>query len=127
MVKALGLKSDRLSRDPLAAKIAGRVFTLNYIPLRDKETVERTTIRKAMAAADGVVRLLRYSDEEGRETYVRTAQFVLFLAIEKLWPAAKAKMRMIQPDMETPLEGALIVLCTTGQGKGALRLYSPLT
>ena len=45
-----------------------------------------------MAAAGGTVRLLRYSDEEGRETYVRTAQFVLFLAIEKLWPAAKAKM-----------------------------------
>ena len=107
MVKALGLKSDKLSRDPLAAKIAGRVFTLNYIPLRDKETVERTTIRKAMAAADGVVRLLRYSDEEGRETYVRTAQFVLFLAIEKLWPAAKAKMSYtVGPGIYFKISGA---------------------
>ena len=93
MVRALGLDSKKLSLDPLAAKISGRVFTLNYIPLREKDVgLERTTIRKAMAASGGVVRLLRYSDEEGRETYVRTAQFVLFLAIAKLWPEAKAKM-----------------------------------
>ena len=92
MVRALGLTSEKLSCDPLAAKISGRVFTLNYIPLREKGAVERTTIRKAMAASGGIVRLLRYTDEEGRETYVRTAQFVLFLAIAKLWPKAKAKM-----------------------------------
>jgi uridine kinase len=93
MVRSLGLDSEKLSRDPLAAKISGRVFTLNYVPLREKDIgVERTTIRKAMAASGGVVRLLRYSDEEGRETYIRTAQFVLFLAIAKLWPEAKAKM-----------------------------------
>ena len=48
MVRALGLDSKKLSLDPLAAKISGRVFTLNYIPLREKDVgVERTTIRKA--------------------------------------------------------------------------------
>ena len=93
MVKALGLISGRLSEDPIAAKIAGRVFTLNYVPVREKDvTPERKTIRKAMAASGGVVRLLRYSDPAGRDTYMRTAQFVLFLAIEMLWPNAKAKM-----------------------------------
>ena len=32
MCEDLGLFTGRLSTDPLAAKIAGRVFTLNYIP-----------------------------------------------------------------------------------------------
>ena len=80
--------------DPLAAKIAGRVFTLNYIPVRQKDidTPERSSVRKAMAASDGKVTLLRYSDPTGRDAYRRTAQFVLFLAIRRLWPEARAKM-----------------------------------
>ena len=91
-VRALGLFTGRLSTDPLAALIAGRVFTLNYIPVREQDvTPERSTIRKAMAASDGTVRLLRYTDPAGRDAYTRTAQFVLFLAIYRLWPSARAK------------------------------------
>ena len=94
MVKALGLLKGSLDSDPIAAKIAGRLFTLNYIPLRQKDvTPDRTSVRKAMAASDGMVRLVRYTDPLGQEVYTRTAQFVLFLAIRRLWPAATAKMR----------------------------------
>ncbi len=93
MARALGLFQGKLSTDPLAARIAGRVFTLNYIPVREKDvTPERSTIRKAMAASDGTVRLLRYTDPAGRDAYKRTAQFVLFLAIANLWPEARAQM-----------------------------------
>ncbi len=93
MVSELGLVTGRLSCDPIVAKIAGRVFTLNYIPKRSKDTgVERSSIRKAVAASGGVVRLLRYSDPEGREAYTRTAQFVMFLALRRLYPTARAKM-----------------------------------
>ncbi len=93
IVKELGLIKGKLSEDPIAAKIAGRVFTLNYIPQRVKDvTPERTSVRKAVAASGGVVRLLTYNDPAGRETYMRTAQFILFLAIERLWPNAVAKM-----------------------------------
>lgn len=93
MIRALGLFQGRLATDPIAAKIAGRVFTLNYIPVREKDvTPERSTIRKAMAASDGTVRLLRFTDPAGRDTYKRTAQFILFLAISNLWPHARAKM-----------------------------------
>ena len=93
MVKELGLISGRLSDDPIVAKIAGRVFTLNYIPLREKDvTPERTSIRKAMAASGGVVRLIRYNDPTGRDAYMRTAQFIMFLAIKRVWPKAQAKM-----------------------------------
>lgn len=93
IVKRLGLFTGRLSEDPIAAKIAGRVFTLNYIPLRMKDIgVERGSVRKAIAASDGIVRLLTYRDIAGRDVYKRTAQFILFLAIRRLWPTASAKM-----------------------------------
>ncbi len=93
IVKALQLDDECLSRRPLAAKIAGEVFTLNYIPYRSKDlTPERPSMRRAMAASGGEVRLLRYGDEAGKESYIRTAQFVIFLAIRQLWPSAVAKV-----------------------------------
>ena len=89
----LGLITGKLSRDPLAAKIAGEVFTLNYIPVRQKDVgPERSSMRRAMAASNGAVQLLRYTDAAGREVYTRTAQFVIFLALRQLWPGALAKM-----------------------------------
>ena len=93
MVREMGLPEGRLSTDPLAAKIAGEVFTLNYVPLREKDVLpERESMRKAMAASGGRVHLLRYSDPSGKDAYTRTAQFVLFLALWQLWPGAQAKM-----------------------------------
>ena len=92
IVRQMGLMSGSLTTDPLAAKIAGRVFTLNYVPVREKDIKERESMRRAMAASGGVVRLLRYTDPTGRDVYKRTAQFVLFLALRRLWPGARAKM-----------------------------------
>jgi len=92
LIRELGLDGRTLSTRPLAAKIAGEVFTLNYVPLREKDVQERSTIRRAMAASGGEVRLLRYNHEAGREVYARTAQFVIFLAIRQLWPEAVAKI-----------------------------------
>ena len=93
LVLALGMDSPVLSQRPLAAKIAGEVFSLNYIPVRPQEdSQERPSVRRAMAASGGKVRLLRITDPTGRDAYVRTAQFVLFLAIRQLWPQARAKM-----------------------------------
>ena len=93
IAERLGLVTGKLSQDPLAAKIAGEVFTLRYIPVRQKDvSPERSSMRRAMAASGGVVQLLRYGDAAGREVYTRTAQFVIFLAIRQLWPEARAKM-----------------------------------
>ena len=93
LAKELSLMTENLSTQPLAAKIAGEVFTLNYIPVREKDIQqERPSMRRAMAASGGVVHLLRYKDSAGRDAYVRTAQFVLFLALEQLWPHIRAKM-----------------------------------
>ena len=92
LIRELNLDCEKLSCRPLAAKIAGEVFTLNYIPVREQDIQERPTIRRAMAASQGEVHLLTYGDEAGREVYTRTAQFVIFLAIRELWPQATAKI-----------------------------------
>ena len=100
LIRELGLDTDRLSTRPLAAKIAGETFTLNYVPVRLKESLDPTAPqRRAMAASGGQVKLLRYADNTGRDTYTRTVQFVLFLALRQLYPGVSAKMN-----------------CTVGQG-----------
>ena len=91
MIRQLGLDEEKLSRRPLAAKIAGEIFTLNYVPMRHKD-LERAGIRAAVAASNGNVKLLRYTDAAGKELYTRTAQFVIFLALNRLWPDRNAKV-----------------------------------
>ncbi len=93
LVHQLGLDGSCMADRPLAAKIAGEVFNLNYIPVREKDAApDRSSIRRAMAASNGEVHLLHYHDEAGREVYARTAQYVVFLALHRLWPQARAKM-----------------------------------
>lgn len=89
-VRRLGLDHPELSQRPLAARIAGETFTLNYVPERIGESL--TSVRRAMEASGGRMTLLRYADPRGRRVYTRTVQFVLFLAIRQLYPNAVAKM-----------------------------------
>lgn len=93
LIRETGFDSERLSTRPLAAKIAGEVFNLNYVPVRTKDRQpERQSIRNAMAASNGKVTLLRYCDPAGKDVYNRTAQFVIFLALHRLWPKTRAIM-----------------------------------
>ena len=93
LVRQLELTGTSLRTTPLAAKIAGEVFTLNYVPLRQQDALsDRPSIRRAMEASGGEVRLLHYGDEAGKECYLRTAWFVVFLALRQLWPDAVSKM-----------------------------------
>ena len=87
------MDTDELQTRPLAAKIAGEVFTLNYIPVRASDsTLESASVRRAMAASKGEIHLLRYSDGSGKKVYTRTACFLVFLAIRKRWPGGTAKI-----------------------------------
>ena len=87
------MDTDELQTRPLAAKIAGEVFTLNYIPVRASDsTPESASVRRAMAASKGKIHLLRYSDGSGKKVYTRTACFLVFLAIRKRWPGGTAKI-----------------------------------
>ena len=55
-----GMDCPSLKERPLAAKIAGEVFTLNYTPVRAaSENADSTTIRRAMAASSGEIHLLQ--------------------------------------------------------------------
>ena len=93
IIRNLGKDSGELSQRPLAAKIAGEVFNLNYVPVRKRDNgVDRPSIRTAMAASKGIVHLLTIGDPAGRQVYIRTAQFVAFLALFQLWPQARATM-----------------------------------
>ena len=80
LIRELGLDAGSLAARPLAAKIAGETFTLNYVPVRLKEELDPANPqRRAMAASGGQVKLLRYGDNTGRDAYTRTVQFLLFL------------------------------------------------
>lgn len=93
LIKELDMDQESFAERPIAAKIAGEVFNLNYIPVRQKDAApDRQSIRRAMAASNGQVRLLRYSDPSGKDVYSRTVQFIIFLALHQLWPSARTKM-----------------------------------
>ena len=108
MVRQLGLEGKCLSDRPLVAKIAGEIFTLNYIPVRARDVEADTpNLRRAMAASEGKVRLLHYREDAGKESYIRTAQFVLFLALRQLWPEATAKINCtLGPSVYVQVSGA---------------------
>ena len=93
LIVAQGMDSRDLQFRPLAAKIAGEVFTLNYIPVRLADsTPEAPAVRRAMAACKGEIHLLRYSDSQGKQVYTRTACFLVFLSLRALWPSSVAKI-----------------------------------
>lgn len=93
LLHRLDLDDPDFKKRPIAAKIAGEVFNLNYVPLRQQELdPDRPSIRRAMAASQGKVQLLRVTDPTGWDVYTRTAQFVVFLAFSRRYPKARAMM-----------------------------------
>ena len=91
LIRTAHMDSGSLVSRPLAAKIAGEVFTLNYVPVREAGA-DGSSVRRAMQASGGNVRLLRYADAAGKDVYTRTACFVIFLALRELWPQCTAKI-----------------------------------
>ena len=93
LIEELGLNTNDFASNPIAAKIAGEVFNLNYIPVRNEAlNHDRASIRRAMAASGGIVSLLSFNDPTGKDVYYRTAQFCIFAALHRLWPQARVKM-----------------------------------
>jgi len=115
LIRSAGLDRDTLLDRPLAAKMAGEIFNLNYVPVRDESESEESSLRRAVRASNGVVHLIRYSDPAGRDVYSRTVQFLLFLAMRQIWPNARAKM-------DCTVGNALYVEVFGAEGFDALRL-----
>lgn len=89
LIQRAGLDSDILAKKPLAAQIGGAVFTLNSDPVhRDEKGVR---LRRAVQDAGGRIKLLRYGDDLGKRVYERTLQYVLFMAMRRLWPGARVQ------------------------------------
>lgn len=90
LIRALGLDTNSLKTRPLAVKMGGETFTLNYVPVRSKSgDAAPQSFRRAVRAAKGQVQLLTYNDELGRRVYERTMTFVFLLAVRSLFPDAK--------------------------------------
>lgn len=94
LIKKLGMDTNSLKTRPVAAKIAGEIFTLNYSPIRSEDehcAASATTysMRRAMRAGGGIVKLIRMTEESGRDIYERTLQFIFLYACHKLFPEAK--------------------------------------
>lgn len=120
MVRRLGLDTDSLKTRPIAADIAGEVFTLNYIPMRAKEQSDAalqdgeasdapTTIRmrKAIRKGSGAIKLIHYNETRGKAIYERTLLYVFFLAMRELFPDVKTRVNYavgegIDISVETP-------------------------
>lgn len=95
LTQRLGLDSDSLKTRPLAADIAGEVFTLNYIPFRKSDMEESPStprMRRAIRKGEGRVKLIRYDEPRGRAVYERTLLFVFFMAMRSLYPNATARV-----------------------------------
>lgn len=68
-IRELGLDSDRLAERPLAAMIGGAIYNLDYAPKFECD-----------------IRLAYFREEVGRRVYEHTLQFVMLLAMRKLFP-----------------------------------------
>ena len=108
IIRRLGLDTDSLKTRPLAADIAGEVFTLNYVPVRKKEQGDTPTnfrMRKAIRKGSGEVKLIRYDESRGKALYERTVIYVFFLAMRELYPEAHAKINYaIGPAIDVSVE-----------------------
>ena len=108
LVRRLNLDTDSLKTRPIAADIAGEVFTLNYVPVREKEHGDAPTtfrMRKAIRKGGGEVKLIRYEESRGRAIYERTIIYIFFLAMRELFPQAHAKVNFaIGPSLDISVE-----------------------
>jgi len=75
-VKRFDLDSKMLKDRPLAAQIGGEIFSLRYMPKKDTK-----------------LHLLHYGEDLGKKVYERTLLFIFILAMRRLYPEIRVKVR----------------------------------
>lgn len=113
LIKKLDMDTESLKTRPVAAKIGGEIFSLNYVPNRKPGDISYAvtySMRWAMRTGGGVVNLIRMTEDTGRDIYERTLQFIFLYACRKLFPDAETFVQFsigqgiyITIDKETPL------------------------
>ena len=89
LVRRLGLDTGELPTRPLAARMAGETFTLNYVPVRETAGGTRLPARRAVRMSHGEIALVRYDSNRGKRVYERSLLFVFLLAVRTLFPEAR--------------------------------------
>lgn len=89
LVRRLGLDTGELPTRPLAARMAGETFTLNYVPVRETVGGTRLPARRAVRMSRGEIALVRYDSNRGKRVYERSLLFVFLLAVRTLFPEAR--------------------------------------
>lgn len=90
-----GLDTQDLNKRPLAADLGGEVFTLNYVPCRERDRVSEAVgfrERKGIARSNGHVKLISYGENRGQRVYERTLLFVVCLGVRELFPKAHVRV-----------------------------------
>lgn len=112
LIRNSGLDSPSLLNRPIAARIGGETFNLNYIPMR-KDCEQRSAMREGK----GVIDLIRYDSPRGKRLYERSMLMVFFLACKNIFPEATVKVMFTVGDglfisirKETALSDADILL-----------------
>lgn len=89
LVRRLGLDTGELPTRPLAARMAGETFTLNYVPVRETAGGTRLPARRAVRMSHGEIALVRYDSNRGKRVYERSLLFVFLLAVRTLFPEVR--------------------------------------
>jgi len=87
IIRRIGMDSDSLNDRPIAARIGGETFNLNYIPRK-----EDCTLRKAVISGNGVIDLITYQSPRGKRLYERSMLMVFILACRNIFPDAVVKV-----------------------------------
>ncbi len=87
LIRRNGMDDPRLSKRPIAARIGGETFNLNYIPMRT-DCEQRSAIREG----NGSIELIRYDSPRGKRLYERSMLMVFFLACRNVFPQASVKV-----------------------------------
>lgn len=91
IIERAGLLSKDMKEKPLAAQIGGEIYQLNYDPIHMVDGEPKA--RSAVSDANGIVKLLRYGDAQGRRVYERTLTYVFMLAVKRLFPDARTLIK----------------------------------
>jgi uridine kinase len=108
-----GMDTESLATRPLAADMAGELFTLRFIPLPlsgKREGSGRT--RQSVAKSGGKIKLVRYSDERGVRLYERGLLFMFLVALRRVFPEAQANVHhAIGPGIFISIKKTLELCC----------------
>lgn len=88
LVSRLSLDTGKLSTRPLAARMAGETFNLNFAPIRADENGSESP-RRAVRLCKGRLSLLRFGSDLGNRIFERSLLLLYIAAMQNILPGAR--------------------------------------